>query len=59
MTQGDPHNLEQRLENTVQSLESKKISSNGQQILEKFGVLGLTLMATVSRVWSGLLKINL
>lgn len=36
MTQGDPHNLEQRLENTVQSLESKKISSNNRQLLKKF-----------------------
>ncbi|MBY6293885.1 tyrosine-type recombinase/integrase [Nanohaloarchaea archaeon H01] len=36
MTQGDPHNLEQRLENTVQSLESEKISSNNQQLLERF-----------------------
>jgi site-specific recombinase XerD len=36
MTQGDPHNLEQRLEKTVQSLDSEEISSNNQELLQKF-----------------------
>lgn len=36
MTQGDPHNLEKRLEKTVRDLDSEEISSNNQQLLKKF-----------------------
>jgi site-specific recombinase XerD len=36
MTQGDPHNLEKRLNKTVQKLKSEDVSSHNQDLLQRF-----------------------
>lgn len=36
MTQGDPHNLERRLDKTVQKLKSEDVSSHNQDLLQRF-----------------------